>query len=55
MRRMYNAIFGQMKKHLGQIDKATADMVRAVRFNPFLIDQVSGELRTRVAAEAGLP
>lgn len=40
--------------HLGRIDQATADMVRAVRFNPFFIDQVSGELRTRVAAEAGL-
>ena len=46
---------GLVMLHLGQIDQATADMVRAVRFNPFLIDQVSGDLRTRVAAEAGLP
>lgn len=46
---------GLVMLHLGQIDQATADMVRAVRFNPFFIDQVSGELRTRVAAEAGLP
>ena len=41
--------------HLGRVDQATADMVRAVRFNPFFIDQISGELRARVAAEAGLP
>ena len=46
---------GLVMLHLGQIDRAAADMVRAVRFNPFLIDQVSGDLRTRVAAEAGLP
>ena len=46
---------GLVMLHLGQIDQATADMVRAVRFNPFFIDQISGELRTRVAAEAGLP
>ena len=45
---------GLVMLHLGQIDRATADMVRAVRFNPFFIDQISGELRTRVAAEAGL-
>lgn len=46
---------GLVMLHLGQIDQATADMVRAVRFNPFFIDQISGELHTRVAAEAGLP
>lgn len=46
---------GLVMLHLGQIDQAAADMVRAVRFNPFFIDQISGELRTRVAAEAGLP
>jgi len=45
---------GLVMLHLGQIDQATADMVRAVRFNPRFIDQISGELRTRVAAEAGL-
>lgn len=45
---------GLVMLHLGQVDQATADMVRAVRFNPFFIDQISGELRTRVAAEAGL-
>lgn len=45
---------GLVMLQLGQVDQATADMVRAVRFNPFFIDQISGELRTRVAAEAGL-
>ncbi len=46
---------GLVRLHLGQIDPAAADMIRAVRFNPFFIDQISGDLRTRVAAEAGLP
>jgi tetratricopeptide (TPR) repeat protein len=45
---------GLVMLQLGQIDQATADMVRAVRFNPFFIYRISGELRTRVAAEAGL-
>lgn len=46
---------GLVMLHLGRIDQAAADMIRAVRFNPFFIDQISGELRARVAAEAGLP
>lgn len=46
---------GLVMLHLGQIDHAAADMIRAVRFNPFFIDQISGDLRTRVAREAGLP
>ncbi|HEU4888290.1 MAG TPA: hypothetical protein VFV49_10410 [Thermoanaerobaculia bacterium] len=46
---------GLVRLHLGQIDQAAADMIRAVRFNPFFIDQLSGDLRARVAAEAGLP
>lgn len=46
---------GLVMLHLGQIDRAAADMITAVRFNPFLIDQIGGELRSRVAAEAGLP
>jgi len=46
---------GLVMLRLGRIDQATADMTRAVRFNPFFIDQISGELRARVAAEAGLP
>ena len=46
---------GLVMLHLGRIDQAAADMITAVRFNPFLIDQIGGELRARVAAEAGLP
>jgi tetratricopeptide (TPR) repeat protein len=45
---------GLVMLHLGQMDQAAADMVTAVRFNPSLIDQISGELRARVAAGAGL-
>jgi tetratricopeptide (TPR) repeat protein len=45
---------GLVMLHLGRIDEATADMVRAVRFNPFFVEQIDGELRRRVAAEAGL-
>ena len=39
---------------LGQIDAAAADMATAVRFNPFLLDNLEGDLRARVAAAAGL-
>lgn len=46
---------GLVRLHLGQIEPATADMVTAVRFNPFFVERLDGELRTRVAAEAGLP
>lgn len=46
---------GLVLLHLGQIDRAAQDMITAVRFNPLLIDEVGGELRKRVAAEAGLP
>lgn len=45
---------GLVMLRLGRIDRAVADMTRAVRFNPFFIDQISGELRTRVEAEARL-
>ena len=45
---------GLVMLHLGRIDQAATDMSRAVRFNPFFIDQIDGELRARVAAEAGL-
>jgi tetratricopeptide (TPR) repeat protein len=45
---------GLVRLHLGQIDDAEADMIRAVRFNPFLIDRIGGELRERVGKEAGL-
>jgi putative inorganic carbon (HCO3(-)) transporter len=45
---------GLVLLHLGQVDRATADMVTAVRFNPFLIDGIDGDLRARVASAAGL-
>jgi tetratricopeptide (TPR) repeat protein len=45
---------GLVRLHLGQIDAATADMVTAVRFNPFFVERLDGELRARVTAEAGL-
>jgi O-antigen ligase len=46
---------GLVVLHFGQIDQAVADMSRAVRFNPVFLEQISGELRRRVAAGAGLP
>jgi tetratricopeptide (TPR) repeat protein len=45
---------GLVMLHLGRIDQAAEDMITAVRFNPFLLDQIGGELRARVAAGAGL-
>jgi tetratricopeptide (TPR) repeat protein len=45
---------GLVMLHLGRIDQAAADMIQAVRFNPFFIERIDGELRARVAAEAGL-
>ena len=45
---------GLVMLHLGRIDRAAEDMITAVKFNPFLIDQIGGELRARVAAGAGL-
>lgn len=41
--------------HLGKTDAAIADMATAARFNPFVLNNVGGELRARVAAAAGLP
>jgi len=45
---------GLVMLHLGRIDQAAEDMIKAVRFNPFLLDQIGGELRARVAAGAGV-
>jgi tetratricopeptide (TPR) repeat protein len=39
---------------LGEIDAAVADLATAARFNPFLVEQLDGELRVRVTAAAGL-
>ena len=45
---------GRVKLYLGQTDAATADMVTAARFDPSILEQIDGELRTRVAIAAGL-
>jgi tetratricopeptide (TPR) repeat protein len=45
---------GLVRLRLGKLDAAIADMATAARFNPFLLDQIDGELRARVAAAAGL-
>ena len=45
---------GLVLLHLGRIDGAAGDMITAVRFNPFPLDQIGGELRARVAAAAEL-
>ena len=39
---------------LGETDGAVADMATAARFNPFLLEQLDGELRARVTAAAGI-
>lgn len=46
---------GLVMLHLGRMAEAETDMIRAVRFNPFFADRISGELRARVEAGAGLP
>lgn len=40
--------------HLGRTDAAAADLAKAARFNPFVLHQLEGDLRARVAAAAGL-
>jgi len=45
---------GLVLLRLGRMDEATADLVHAVRFNPYLVERISGGLRARVSAEAGL-
>jgi tetratricopeptide (TPR) repeat protein len=45
---------GLGRLHLGQLDAGVADMATAARFNPYLLEQIDGELRARVAAAAGL-
>jgi len=40
--------------HLGRTDAAVADLVKAVRFRPRVLDKLDGDLRARVAAAAGL-
>ncbi|HYU26844.1 MAG TPA: hypothetical protein VEO74_16650 [Thermoanaerobaculia bacterium] len=44
---------GLARVRLGETDAAVADLATAARFNPFLLEQLDGELRPRVAAAAG--
>ena len=39
---------------LGRTDAAVADLVKAVRFKPQVLNRLDGDLRARVAAAAGL-
>jgi hypothetical protein len=45
---------GLVMLHLERLAEAEADMITAVRFNEFLLDQIDGELRNLVAAKAGV-
>jgi len=46
---------GLARLNVGQTDAAVADMATAARFNPYVLQQIDGELRERVRAAAGLP
>ena len=43
---------GMVMLHLGKLAAAEADLTRAARFNPNVLDDLGGDLRTRVAAAA---
>jgi tetratricopeptide (TPR) repeat protein len=45
---------GLARLRVGETGAAVADLAAAARFNPFLVEQLDGELRLRVAAAAGL-
>lgn len=45
---------GQAMLRLGRTTEAEADLAAAARFNPYVLDQLDGDLRDRVAAAAGL-
>ena len=44
-----------VRLHLGRTDEAVADLAQAARFDPAVLQQFDGEVRTRAAAAAGLP
>ena len=46
---------GQVLYHLGRTDEAVADLVKAARFDPTVLEHLDGELRARVAAAMGRP
>lgn len=45
---------GFARMHAGDTEGGIADLVTAVRFRPFLVEQLDGELRARVSAAAGI-
>ena len=45
---------GLVYLHMGRTDAAAADMATAARFNPYVLEQLEGPLRRRVAAVTGL-
>jgi tetratricopeptide (TPR) repeat protein len=45
---------GMVMLHMGRADAAVADLATAARFDPNVIYELEGELRTRVAAAAGI-
>lgn len=44
---------GLVYLHLGRTDAAVSDMATAARFDPFVLEQLDGELRVRVTAAVG--
>ena len=40
--------------HLSRSDEAVADLAKAARFDPSVVEPLDGELRARVTAAAGL-
>ena len=40
--------------HLGRVSEAEADLTRAARFDPAVVNDLDGDLRARVAAAAGI-
>lgn len=45
---------GEAYLALKNMDAAVADFVHAARFNPYIVDELQGDLRERVARAAGL-
>jgi len=39
---------------MGNVDAAAADLTHAARFNPWMVDDLSGEMQDRVKAAAGI-
>jgi tetratricopeptide (TPR) repeat protein len=45
---------GMVMLHLGRVSEAEADLTRAARFDPTVINDLDGDLRARVVAAAGI-